>query len=150
VKQPAFRLEPVLRLRRNEERAASLAAAAATREATAAAERAERDATALGDRQLPSSLTGAGFVAAMVASAAAAADVSAARALAVARAEQAELVRARWTAAAQRTKGLERLRERHVAALQLAADAAEARVVDDLVTRQHSSTQRREEETWTD
>jgi flagellar FliJ protein len=150
VKQPAFRLEPVLRLRRNEERAASLAAAAATREATAAAERAERDATALGDRQLPSSLTGAGFVAAMVASAAAAADVSAARALAVARAEQAELVRARWTAAAQRTKGLERLRERHVAALQVAADAAEARVVDDLVTRQHSSTQRREEETWTD
>jgi flagellar FliJ protein len=150
VKQPAFRLEPVLRLRRNAERAASLAAAAATREATAAAERAERDATALGDRQLPSSLTGAGFVAAMVASAAAAADVSAARALAVARAEQAELVRARWTAAAQRTKGLERLRERHVAALQVAADAAEARVVDDLVTRQHSSTQRREEETWTD
>ena len=150
MKQPAFRLEPVLRLRRSEERAASLAAAAATREATAAAERAERDATALGDRQLPSSLTGAGFVAAMVASAAAAADVSAARALAVARAEQADLVRARWTAAAQRTKGLERLRERHVAALQVAADAAEARVVDDLVTRQHSSTQRREEETWTD
>ena len=150
MKQPAFRLEPVLRLRRNEERAASLAAAAAAREATAAAERAERDALALADRRPPAHTTGAGFTAAMVASAAAAADVSAARALAVARAEQAELVRARWTAAAQRTKGLERLKERHLASLQVAADAAEARVVDDLVTRQHSSTQRREEETWTD
>ena len=150
MKQPAFRLEPVLRLRRSEERAASLAAAAATREATAAAERAERDATALGDRQLPSSLTGAGLVAAMVASAAAAADVSAARALAVARAEQAELVRARWTAAAQRTKALERLRERHVSALQAAADAAEARAIDDLVTGAHSTRTKEEEETWTD
>jgi len=150
VRQPAFRLEPVLRLRRTEERAASLAAAAAAREATAAAERAEGDAQALALRTLPGSTTGAGFVAAMVASAAAAADVSAARALAVARAEQAELVRERWTAAAQRTKGLERLRERHVAALQHAADAAEARVVDDLVTRQHGTRTNREEETWTD
>jgi flagellar protein FliJ len=150
VKQPAFRLEPVLRLRRNEERAAALAAAAAAREATAAAERAERDALALADRRPPAHTTGAGFIAAMVASSAAAADVSAARALAVARAEQAELVRARWTAAAQRTKGLERLRERHVAALAAAADLAEARVVDDLVTRQHGTRQQREEETWTD
>jgi flagellar export protein FliJ len=153
VKQPAFRLEPVLRLRRNEERAASLAAAAAAREATAAAERADREAADLGGRQLPGSLTGAGLVAAMVASAAAAADVSAARALAVARAEQAELVRERWTAAAQRTKGLERLRERHVAALAAAADAAEARVVDDLVTRRHGTRQDREQDreegTWT-
>jgi flagellar FliJ protein len=150
VKQPAFRLEPVLRLRRNEERTASLAAAAAAQEATAAAERAERDAQDLAVRRMPGHTTGAGFVAAMVASSAAAADVSAVRALAVARAEQAELVRARWTAAAQRTKGLERLRERHVATLQRAADVAEARVVDDLVTRQHSSRQNREEETWTD
>jgi len=151
-KQPAFRLEPVLRLRRTEERAASLAAAEAAREATAAAERAEHDAVALTERRLPAHATGGAFVAAMVASAAAAADVSAARALAVARAEQADLVRARWTAAAQRTKGLERLRERHVAALQAAADAAEERLIDDLVTRQHSTTARtsREETTWTD
>jgi flagellar export protein FliJ len=150
VKQPTFRLEPVLRLRRNEERAASLAAAAAAREATAAAERAELDAQDLALRKPPGHTTGAGFVAAMVASATAAADVSAARALAIARAEQAELVRARWTAAAQRTKGLERLRERHVAALQRAADVNEARVVDDLVTRQHGDRMKRKEETWTD
>ncbi|WP_299953759.1 flagellar export protein FliJ [uncultured Modestobacter sp.] len=149
MKQPAFRLEPVLRLRRTEERAAALAAAQAAREASEAAERAERDAVALGRRGLPAAATGGAFVAAMVASTAAAADVSAARALALARAEQAELVRARWTAAAQRTKGLERLRERHEAALQAAADAAEVRAVDDLVTGRYSTTDR-EEETWTD
>ena len=150
MRQPAFRLEPVLRVRRNEERAAALAAAAALRAATEATERAERDARELALRRPPTSTTGAGFVAAMVASGAAAADVSAARALAVAQAEQAELVRGRWTAAAQRTKGLERLRERHVAALQRAADADEARVADDLVTRQHGARMHREEGTWTD
>jgi flagellar protein FliJ len=151
VKQAPFRLEPVLRLRRTEERAAGLAAAAAAREATAAAERAEEQAAALSHRTMPARLDGGAFIAAMVASTTAAADVSAARALAVAQAEQAELVRERWTAAAQRTKGLERLRERHVAALRAAAEVAEARVVDDLVTRRHSDTRRREEEqTWTD
>ena len=149
MKQPAFRLEPVLRLRRTEERAAAQAAAQAAREATAAAERAERDADALTHRALPTHPSGGAFIAAMVASAAAAADVSAARALALAQAEQAELVRARWTAAAQRTKALERLRERHVSALQTAADAAEARAIDDLVTGAHS-TRTKEEETWTD
>ncbi|MFQ1000314.1 flagellar export protein FliJ [Modestobacter sp. SSW1-42] len=151
MKQPAFRLEPVLRLRRNEERAAALAAAQAAQEATAAADRAERDAAALTGRALPAHASGGAFAAAMVASAAAAADVSAARALALARAEQAELVQARWTAAAQRTKGLERLRERHVSALQAAADAAEARAIDDLVTGAHNTrTTTEEETTWTD
>ena len=148
MKQPAFRLEPVLRLRRTEEKAAALASAQAAREAAEAAERAERDALALTDRSLPAHASGGAFIAAMVASAAAAADVSAARALALARAEQAELVRARWTAAAQRTKGLERLKERHEAALQAAADAAEARAVDDLVTGAHI--RRKEGTTWTD
>jgi len=151
VKQAPFRLEPVLRLRRTEERAAGLAAAAAARAAAQAAERAEEQARALSGRALPARVDGRAFIAAMVASTTAAADVSAARALAVAQAEQAELVRARWTEAAQRTKGLERLRERHVAALQAAAEVAEARVVDDLVTRRHGENRRREEErTWTD
>ena len=150
MKQPAFRLEPVLRLRRTEERAAALAAAQAAQEAAAAAERAEADADALTHRALPAHTSGSAFVAAMVASAAAAADVSAARALALARAEQADLVRARWTAAAQRTKGLERLKERHVSALQAAADAAEARAIDDLVTGAHRTRTKEEEETWTD
>ena len=151
MKQPAFRLEPVLRLRRSEEKAASMAAAAAAREAAEAAQRAEDQAAALTVRTMPGTATSADFVAAMVASRTAAADVAAARALAIAYAEQAEVVRGQWTAAAQRTKGLEKLRERHVARLQTAADATEARTVDDLVTRQHGETQRRtEEETWTD
>ena len=150
MKQPAFRLEPVLRLRRNQERAASLAAAQAAREATAAAQRAEDDAAALTTSSLPAQSSSGAFVAAMVASRAAAADVSAARALAVAYADQAEVVRAQWTAAAQRTKGLERLRERHVERLQAAADAAETRLVDDLVTGRHGGDRPGEEETWTD
>jgi flagellar protein FliJ len=151
VKQAPFRLEPVLRLRRTEERAAGLAAAAAARAAAQAAEQAEQQARALAGRALPARVDGRAFIAAMVASTTAAADVSAARALAVAQAEQAELVRARWTEAAQRTKGLERLREQHVTALRAAAEVAEARVVDDLVTRRHGENRRREEErTWTD
>jgi flagellar protein FliJ len=150
VKQPAFRLEPVLRLRRSEERAASMASAAAARDAAEAARRAEDQAAQLAGRTMPASASSSDFVAAMVASRTAAADVADARALAIAHAEQAEVVRARWTAAAQRTKGLERLRERHMARLQTAADAAEARTVDDLVTRQHGEARRREEEgTWT-
>jgi flagellar FliJ protein len=149
VKQPAFRLEPVLRLRRSEERAAGLAAATAAREAAEAARRAEDQATALTHSRLPATASSGDFVAAMVASRTAAADVAAARALATAHAEQAEVVRRQWTAAAQRTKGLERLRERHIARLRTAADAAEARTVDDLVTRQHGEARRREVETWT-
>ena len=43
-------------------------------------------------------------------------------------------MRAQWTEAAQRTKGLERLKDRHRAAQQAAEDAAEERAVDDLVT----------------
>ena len=150
MKQPAFRLEPVLRLRRSQERAASLAAAQAAREATEAAQRAEDGAAALAASSLPSSASSTAFIAAMVASRTAAADVQAARALAVSYAEQAEVVRAQWTAAAQRTKGLERLRERHIERLQSAADAAETRMVDDLVTRRHGGDRPTgEEETWT-
>jgi flagellar export protein FliJ len=151
VKQPAFRLEPVLRLRRTQERAASMAAAEAAREATAAAQRAEDGAAALAGSSMPALSTSGAFVAAMVASRAAAADVSAARSLAVSYAEQADAVRAQWTAAAQRTKGLERLKERHVERLQAAADVAERRMVDDLVTGRHGGDRHPgEEETWTD
>ena len=151
MKQARFRLEPVLRLRQTEERAAALAAAQAAGRATAARERAEQEAAALAARRPPERGSGQQFLAAMVASAAAAADVAEARAFAVAQAEQAEAVRAEWTAAAQRTKGLERLRERHLAQLQAAADAVEARTVDDLVTGQHGRTRSSGEEgTWTD
>jgi flagellar export protein FliJ len=81
----------------------------------------------------------------------AATDASAARSLATASAEQAELVRVQWTEAAQRTKGLERLKERHQRALQDAEDAAEERAVDDLVTgRAARSTSAPGEVPWTE
>jgi flagellar protein FliJ len=80
----------------------------------------------------------------------AATDASDARALATAQAEQAELVRAQWTAAAQRTKGMEKLKDRHLLALQHAEDAAEERAVDDLVTGRAGRRGAAEEVPWTE
>jgi flagellar biosynthesis chaperone FliJ len=134
MKRAAFRLQPVLELRRTEERAAAAAAAQAANAAADADRRATEYETTLATAVLPRLLPAGKFVAAMTLLGTAATDAAAARALATASAEQAELVRGQWTAAAQRTKGLERLRERHQQALQLAEDAAEERAVDDLVT----------------
>jgi flagellar FliJ protein len=133
-KRATFRLQPVLELRRTEERAAAAAAATAANAAADADRRATDYETTVATAVLPVSLPAGEFVAAMTLLRTAATDASAARSLATASAEQAELVRAQWTAAAQRTKGLERLRERHQQALQHAEDAAEERAVDDLVT----------------
>ena len=134
MKRAAFRLQPVLELRRTEERAAAVAAADAAWAAADTDRRAAEQEAAVAGAALPGSATPGAFVAAMARLRMAAEDASAARSLATATAEQAELVRARWTAAAQRTKGLERLRERHQEALRHAEDAAEERLVDDRVT----------------
>jgi flagellar protein FliJ len=134
MKRATFRLQPVLELRRTEERVAAAAAAQAANAAADADRRATDYETTLAAALLPRSLPAGAFVAAMTLLRTAATDASDARALATASAEQSELVRAQWTAAAQRTKGLERLRERHMEALQHAEDAAEERAVDDLVT----------------
>jgi flagellar protein FliJ len=134
VKRAGFRLQPVLELRRTEERAAAAAAAQAAAAAADADRRATEREQAVATAALPDNASGRVFVAARTLLQTAAADAAAARSLATASAEQAELVRARWTAAAQRTKGLERLRERHLAALAHAELAAEERAVDDLVT----------------
>jgi flagellar protein FliJ len=134
MKRTAFRLQPVLELRRTEERAAAAAAAQAARAAADADRRATDYETSLATAVLPRSLPAGQFLAAMTLLRTAATDASDARALATASAEQSELVRAQWTAAAQRTKGLERLRDRHQEAIQHAEDAAEERAVDDLVT----------------
>ncbi|SOE01174.1 flagellar FliJ family protein [Blastococcus haudaquaticus] len=134
MKRATFRLQPVLELRRTEERTAAMAAAEAAQAAADADRRATEYETTLAASVLPRSLPAGQFLATMTLLRTAATDASDARAFATATAEQSELVRARWTAAAQRTKGLERLRERHLAALQHAEDAAEERAVDDLVT----------------
>ena len=134
MKRATFKLQPVLELRRTQERAAAVAAAQAAQAAADADRRAGEYETALSTAVLPGSLAFGEFVAAMTRLRTAASDASAARALATASAEQAELVREQWTAAAQRTKGMERLRERHQQALATAEVAAEERAADDLVT----------------
>jgi flagellar export protein FliJ len=134
VKRVAFRLQPVLELRRTQERAAAVAAAQAAQAAADADRRATEYETALAAAEIPRSLPSGDFLMAMTLLRTAATDASAARALAIASAEQAELVREQWTAAAQRTKGMERLRERHRQELAGAEAAAEERAADDLVT----------------
>jgi flagellar FliJ protein len=155
MKRATFRLQPVLELRRTEERAAAAAAAQAVNTAADADRRATEYETALATAVVPRVLPAGDFVLAMTLLRTAATDASDARSLATAQAEQAELVRARWTAAAQRTKGLEKLRERHQDALQHAEDAAEERAVDDLVTGragrlQHAGAASAEEVPWTE
>jgi flagellar export protein FliJ len=154
MKRAAFRLQPVLELRRTEERVAAAAAAQAANTAADADRRATEYEEALTSAVLPRQLPAREFVLAMTLLRTAATDASDARSLAVAQAEQAELVRARWTAAAQRTKGLEKLRDRHQEALQHAEDAAEERAVDDLVTgragRRDPASETAEEVPWTE
>ncbi|SFL23036.1 flagellar export protein FliJ [Geodermatophilus ruber] len=150
MKRAAFRLQPVLEVRRTEERAAALAAAEAARAAADADRRATEAEAAVAVAVPAGSFTAGRFRAAMALARVAAEDAAAARALATASAEQAELVRADWTAAAQRTKGLERLRERHVRTIRLAEQAAEERSVDDLVTGRSGRRTAAEEVPWTD
>ena len=133
-KRAGFRLQPVLELRRMQEKAAAQAAADAASTAAEADRRAREREEALTGAAPPASAPAGVFLASMALLRLAAEDASAQRSLATASAEQAELVRAQWTAAAQRTKGLERLRDRHAETIRLADQAAEERAVDDLVT----------------
>ena len=148
MRRAAFRLQAVLELRRTQERAAAQAAAAAAAAAAEADRRATEREVALTGAALPTPASAQVFLATRALLQTAAADASAARALATASAEQAEAVRAEWTAAAQRTKGLERLRDRHLAALRHAEDVAEERAVDDLVTGR-AGRRTEEEAAWT-
>ncbi|MEI4270710.1 flagellar export protein FliJ [Klenkia sp. LSe6-5] len=149
MKKAGFRLQPVLELRRAQERSAALAAAQAAAAAARHEQQAADVAAALGAASVPRQLDGATFVATMVGLRALAADEVDARATARATAEQAEAVRAGWTAAAQATKALERLAERHRLAAARAELAAEERAADDVVTGRYR-TSRREEDAWRD
>jgi flagellar export protein FliJ len=149
VKKAGFRLQPVLELRRAQERAAAQAAAQAAAAAARHEQQALDVASALGAASMPRGLSGAAFVATMVGLHALAADEVDARATARATAEQAAAVRAGWTAAAQATKALERMAERHRLAAARAELAAEERAADDVVTGRYR-TSRREEDAWRD
>jgi flagellar FliJ protein len=148
-KRAGFRLQPVLELRRTQERAAAQAAAQAANAAAAADRQAGERETALVGAHPPESASPGVFVASMALLRLAAEDASAQRSLAIASAEQAELVRQQWTAAAQKTKALERLKDRHAEAIRLADQAAEERAVDDLVTGR-AGRPRTEEVPWTE
>jgi flagellar export protein FliJ len=150
MKRAAFRLQPVLDLRRTQERAAAVAAAQAAQAAADADRRAAEYETALETAVLPRSLPSGDFLFAMTLLRTAATDASAARSLATASAEQAELVRQQWTAAAQKTKGMERLRERHQQVLATAEAAAEERATDDLVTGRAGRARATGEVPWTE
>ena len=150
MKRTSFRLQPVLELRRTEERTAALAAAQAANAAAEADRQATEREAALAAAVIPSSLTSGAFLATMALQRTAATDASAARSMATASAEQSELVRAQWTAAAQRTKGLERLRERHLEAQRSAEAAAEERAVDDLVTGRAGRVKPEGNSSWTE
>jgi flagellar protein FliJ len=134
MKRAAFRLQPVLELRRVQEKAAALAAARAAQEAADAERRAREREMALTESRVPASGSAETFLAAMATLRSAATDAAEMRSRAAEQAEQAEQVRAAWTAAAQRTRGLERLQERHAEALLIAERTAEEKAVDDLVT----------------
>lgn len=149
MKKAGFRLQSVLELRRAQERTAALAAVQAAAAAARHEQQAAEAASALGSASVPRQLDGATFVATMVGLRALAADEVDARATARATAEQAEAVRAGWTAAAQATKALERMAERHRLAAARAELAAEERAADDVVTGRYR-TSRREEDTWRD
>ena len=96
MKRATFRLQPVLELRRTEERAAAAAAAEAANAAAVADRRATEYEMMLAAAVLPRSLPAGQFLAAMTLLRTAATDASDARALATASAEPSELVRARW------------------------------------------------------
>jgi flagellar protein FliJ len=149
AKRAAFRLQPVLELRRTQEQAAALAAAEAAQAAGEADRRAGEREDAVAASRLPTSSAAGTFLAAVALQRLAAEDASAQRALATATAEQADLVRRQWTAAAQRTKALERLKDRHAEAIRLAEQAAEERAVDDIVTGR-AGRARTEEVPWTE
>ncbi len=89
MKRAAFRLQPVLEVRRTEERAAALAAAEAARAATEADRRATEAEAAVAAVLLTGPVSPGAFAAAMVLGRLAAEDAAAARSLATASAEQA-------------------------------------------------------------
>lgn len=138
MKQARFRLDPVLEVRRVEERTAALKAVQAANLARDAEQVAHSREQAAADAVAPSTGDPVTFVATLVQNHRLAFDAAESRRTAAERHEQAAVEAANWTNAAQRVKGLERLKETHLAEVQDAATRAEERAVDDLVTRTYA------------
>lgn len=134
----AFRLAPVLRIRKMQEQVAAGHAAAAallTRQAQDEAAARGRDAATFA---APASCEGAVFVAASQHGLRLLADVERAEVAATFRDAQSARAHLEWTEAARATKVMEKLEERHVAAVNSAIEHAEIRAVDDIVTRAYA------------
>lgn len=133
-----FRLAPVLKIRQMQERVAAGAAATAAhtaRQAEAEAAERARDAAAFAP---PASCEGAVFVAASQHGLRLLADAERAAVAAEVRAQQSQEAHREWTEAARATKVMEKLRDRHVSAVNSAIEHAEIRAVDDIVTRAYA------------
>src|SRR5688500_13660271 len=112
MKWSTFRLQPVLELRRTEERTAASAAAEGGNEVTDADRCASDYDMTVAGAVVTRVLSSTDLVHGRTLMRTAATDGSAARAFATASAEQEEMVRAEWTDAAHHTKGLQKLNER--------------------------------------
>lgn len=133
-----FRLAPVLKVREMQEQIAAGQAATAThaaREADALAEDRARDAASFAP---PASCEGGVFIAASHHGLRLLADAENAATAATVKAEQAAEANRAWTEAARATKVMEKLRDRHVEAVNSALEHAEIKAVDDIVTRAYA------------
>lgn len=140
-----FRLAPVLRIRQMQERIAAAESALAAN----AVREAEAQAADLGAQVLaiatPETATGAEFLYAVSHGHRLADDAACARDVVVERVAQAHVAQGAWTRAAQSTKALEKMEERHRQEVNSALEHAEVKAIDDLVTRVYAVRSQSEE-----
>lgn len=133
-----FKLAPVLKIRRVQERANAVKVAQAAAAAGMALSVAEMRARRAKDSAFRESATGLAFIASQIASRVRAADAAMAReSWAEAFVEEGER-RQEWSAAAQRVKALEHLEESHLLVIKHEDDRTEALHVDDVVTARYA------------
>ena len=134
----AFRLAAVLRARHAQEDAAKAAVVRARAEADAAADRARALDHELDSRELPETSSAAAFVAALATRNAIASALNAAIGATRLADEKIQDRLRELTEAAVQRRTIEKLEERHAAARKASAEAAEAKVSDDITTAAHS------------
>ena len=132
-----FRLAAVLRARHAQEDAAKAAVVRARADADAAATRARALEHDLDSRELPESASAASFAATLSARNALASALNAAIGVTRLAEEKIQERLHELTDAAVQRRIIEKLEERHTAARKASAEAAEAKVSDDITTAAH-------------
>ena len=130
-----FRLAPVLRARNAQEQIARAEVARANGAAAEARTEVARRADRLARSSVPSPANAEAFVAAVAARSALAAELAIALYARAAAETHVQQRTQEWTDAAVRRRGLERLEERHQAALVAADQRMSQHEIDDLATR---------------